>query len=275
VATSSQNLSGEVAYESKFQWLTRLGFAARGSLYILIALLAIQTGRTEDLTGALEYVGHGAGKLLLVAIAIGLATYGLWRLSDAALGTEHPGTTLESLGKRIAAAGIGTIYIFLSYKAARVILGAHAGSAGTQEGAGTALRLPGGQVVLFGVAAGFAIAAGVQLWKALRCTFLRRLQDGAGRKHWVKWMGRLGYSARGVIFLVIAWMLYRAAADRAPGEAGNLERALDVLHGPFLFPIAAGLMLFGAFSLIEARFRRIHRPPVERVGQEVREKVAR
>lgn len=272
---SPEKLAGEVAYEGKFQWFTRLGFAARGLLYILIALLAIETGRTEDLTGAIEYVGHGVGKLLLIAIAVGLAAYGLWRLSDAAFATEHPGRKLDALGKRLAAGGIGLIYLFLAYKAVRVVLGAHAGTAGTQEGADEALHLPGGQMVLFGVALGFAVAAGVQFWKAIHCSFMRRLQEGAGHKDWIKWTGRLGYASRGVIFMVLAWLIYRAAADRAPNEAGNLEMALDVLRGPYLAPIAAGLMLFGGFSFVEARFRRIHRPPIEQMEQEVREKVAR
>jgi hypothetical protein len=40
-------------------------------------------------------------------------------------------------------------------------------------------------------------------------------------------------------------------------------------------PIAGGLLLFGLFSLIEARFRRIHRPPVEQLGQQVRDTVAK
>ena len=46
-----------------------------------------------------------------------------------------------------------------------------------------------------------------------------------------------------------------------------------VMSGPVLYAVAAGLMLFGLFSLIEARFRRIHRPPVDRIEREVREKV--
>jgi len=48
-----------------------------------------------------------------------------------------------------------------------------------------------------------------------------------------------------------------------------------VLRGPFLLPIAAGLFLFGTFSLVEARYRAIHTPPVETMKQKVREKVAR
>lgn len=267
-------MAAELAYESKFQWLTRLGFAARGLLYVLIGLLAFRTGRSEDLTGALEYVGHGMGKLLLIAIVAGLATYGLWRLSDAAFGTEHPGTDWKALGKRVAAAGIGIIYLYLAFKGTRVVLGGQAGGASAQEGASTALHLPGGELVLFAVAAGLAIASIVQFRKAILCSFMRRLREGAGQQDWIKWMGRLGYAARGVIFLVVAWLVYRAAAVHSASEAGSLEKALDVLRGSYLTPIAAGLMLFGLFSLVEARFRAIHRPPVDGVAQRVKEKVA-
>jgi len=268
-------VAGNVAYEGKFQWLTRLGFAARGMLYILIAVLVVRTGRTEDLTGALEYVGHGPGKFLLAGLAAGFATYGLWRLSDAALGTEHRGTGWKQLGKRAIAAGIGGIYLYLAFKAVRVILAGRAGAMGAEQQADTVLDLPGGELVLLGAAAILFIAACNQLYKAFRCRFMRRLQEGASAKAWIKWMGRLGYAARGVIFFVVAWLIYRAAVDHAASEAGNLEKALDVLRGPFLLPIAAGLFLFGTFSLVEARYRAIHKPPVEKMKQKVREKVAR
>ena len=265
--------SPELAAESRFQWLTRLGFAGRGLLYIVIALLVIGTGRTEDLTGALEYVGQGVGELLLIALAAGLAAYGLWRLSDLVFGTEHPGTDRKTLGKRGVAGFIGIIYLYLAYKAWRVLAVGSAGSDGGQDQAGRVLDLPGGELVLLGVALVLAVAGGYQLWKAYKCNFMDRLREGAGQKNWIKWMGRLGYASRGIIFVVIAWTVARAAADRTASEAGDLERALDILHGPFLVPIAAGLLLFGLFSLVEARFRRIHRPPVERIEQKVAEQL--
>jgi hypothetical protein len=272
---AAADIAGDVAYEGKFQWLTRLGFAARGLLYILIAVLVVRTGRTEDLTGALEYVGHGSGKILLAALAAGLVTYGLWRLSDAALGTEHRGTGWKALGSRAIYGGIGIIYLYLGYKAVRVMLAGRAGSMGAEQQADNVLDLPGGELVLLATAAGLAIAGAGQLWKALTCKFMRHLHEGASQKEWVRWMGRLGYAARGIIFLVVAWSIYRAAVDHLASEAGNLEKALDLLRGPFLLPIAGGLFLFGAFSLIEARYRAIHKPPVDKVKQKVREKVAR
>ena len=273
-STARQALPGDLAGESKFQWLTRVGFLARGLLYILIGVLVIGTGRTEDLAGALEYVGHGAGRLMLMVIAAGLATYGLWRLSDAAFGIEHGSGTAKALRKRAAAAGIGFIYLFLSYKAVRVLFSKRAEAPGeTQRQADTVLDLPGGEWVLGLVALIMAAAAATQLIKSVKCSFLLKLDaDALGLA--AKWLGRLGYAARGVIFACVALLLARAAIDRDSNEAGGLEQALDLLSGPTLYAVAAGLMLFGAFSIIEARYRRIHNPPPpEEIGREVREKV--
>lgn len=268
-------LAGGLAHESKFQWFTRLGFAARGLLYILIAVLAVRTGRSEDLTGALEYIGHGSGKVLLAALALGLATYGLWRLSDAAFGTEHPANDWKTIWLRLVAAGVGGVYLYLAYKAVRILLADRAGTMGTEEQARAILELPGGDWVLSLVALGLAAAGCAQLWKAYSCRFLRRLREGAGRQRWIRWTGRVGYAVRGIIFFVIAWLFYRASADRIAGEAGNIEKALDFLRGPFLLPIAGGLLLFGLFSLVEARFRVIHPPPTDEIKRKVAEKVTR
>ena len=253
-------LPDDLAYQSKFQWLTRVGFLARGLLYILIGVLAIGTGRTEDLTGALEYVGHGGGRIILMVIAAGLATYALWRLSDAAFGTEHGSGDWKALRKRAAAAGIGFIYLYMSYKAARVLFAGSPGASNAQQQADTVLDLPGGWIVL-GLVALFILGAGVfQLIKAGKCSFLRNL-DADAISEPVRWLGRIGYAARGIIFLCVGWLIGRAALDGRSNEAGGMEQALDLLNGPQLFAVAGGLMLFGGFSIVEARYRRIHRPP--------------
>src|SRR5918993_1635591 len=263
-------LPGQLAAESKFQLLTRLGFAGRGLLYILVAWLVLATGRTEDLTGALEYVGRGNGRILLMAIAIGLFTYGLWRLADAAFGIENPGSDGKTSRKRGAAGVIGIIYLYLAYKAARILLNGDAGESSTQQQADTVLDLPGGQLVLAFAALVLAVAGASQLRKAYKCSFLRRLEAPA-QAPVVKWLGRIGYAARGVIFLAVAWLIAKAAIDEQSTEAGGMEQVLDLLSGPLLYAVAAGLMLFGMFSIIEARYPRIHEPPVRAIKQGVRE----
>ena len=264
----------DLAGEGRFQHWTRVGFVARGLLYIIIALLVLGTGRTEDLTGALEYLNQGVGRLLLMVLAAGLATYGLWRLADAAFGIENPGSDGKALRKRGAAGVIGAIYLYLAWKAARILLNGDAGESSTQQQADTVLDLPGGQWVLALAALILVVAGAYQVRKAYKCEFLDRL-DIAAREPLVKWLGRIGYTARGVIFVAVAVLIGRAAIDEQSTEAGGMEQALDLLSGPLLYAVAAGLMLFGIFSIIEARYRRIHRPPVEAIKREIRDKTAR
>lgn len=260
-------LPDDLAGESRFQLLTRLGFAGRGLLYIVIGLLVILSGRTEDLTGALEYLGHGLGKVLLAVLTAGMAVYGLWRLTDAVFGIESGRHHWKAWRKRVAAATSGIVYAFLAYKAVRILLSQRVGGNEAQQHASSAFDLPGGELIVL-IAAGVLFGAGlVQLVKAASCSFLRRLDCDDHQKTWIRWLGRVGYSARGLIFLVAAWLLAQSALHRNAAEAGGLEQALDFFSPTIRGWVAAGLMLFGFLSLVEARFRRIHRPPpVDRVA---------
>ena len=52
----------------------------------------------------------------------------------------------KALRKRAAAGGIGAIYLYLAYKAVRIVLDGHAGASNTQQQADSVLDLPGGAV---------------------------------------------------------------------------------------------------------------------------------
>ena len=269
---AAKALPDDLAAETKFQGLTRLGFLARGLLYILIAALLALTGRTEDLTGALEVVGRGAGWWLLAFLAVGLCAYGLWRLADAALGMESGRHGGKAMRKRIAAAGIGAVYLGLAYKAVRIAVIGRSDAPNAADQAKAVLDLPGGELVMMAAAIAMLIAAGAQVRKAAKCSFLEPLSEAACAPP-VKWLGRIGYAARGVIFAGVALLLWRAGVNHSPGQAGGSEQAMDLLGGPLEYAVALGLFLFGTFSIIEARYRRIHRPPVREAVAKVAQKV--
>ena len=266
-------MADDLASESKFQWWARFGFLTRGLLYIVIALLVIGTGRTEDLTGAMEYLSRGFGRGLLIVMVAGMTGYGLWRLCDAAFGMESGRHHAKAWRRRIAAATSGAIYLFLAYKALRIMLQGYSNSGDAHEHAAQALHLPAGTLLLGGAAAVLAGAGIVQLYKAGSCSFLRHLDEGA-HLPFAKWLGRIGYAARGIIFLTVAYLLAKGALNHSAAEAGGLEQALDALRGPLEIPVAAGLLIFGVYSILEARFRSIHRPPTEHVKRKVQETVA-
>ncbi len=75
-------------------------------------------------------------------------------------------------------------------------------------------------------------------------------------------LGRFGYAALGVVFSIIGTFLIVAAAQHNPHEAKGLDAALRTLiqqpFGPVLLGIVAlGLVAYGVYSLVEARYRRV------------------
>ena len=255
--------------------LTRLGFAARGLLYIVIAFLVIGAGRTEDPSGALEYLGEGAGKWLLILMAAGFVAYGLWRLADAVFNIELHDHKAKGISQRIGAAASGLVHLFLAWQAFRLLSGpdTSSGTNGAQESAETALSLPGGALMLLIAGLVLLIVGAVQFVAAARCSFCDNLDPSVARHPWVKWTGRIGYAARGLVSLITGYFLVRAASSEEASRAGGMEQALTWLDNPWDIIVAAGLLMFGLFSLIEARFRVIHDVPVDDIAREARSKL--
>jgi hypothetical protein len=239
-----------------FLLLARLGFAARGLMYLLIAWLTLRVGRTEDPSGALAYLGTGSGRAVLAGMALGFTGYAAWRLTDAALNVERGG-----LGHRAGAAGSGLIHLGFAYTAAKLALGGGSGGGrGTAEtGAATAMHLPGGEALLAAAAALLA-AAIFQVAVAVRRRFLRRMTAEAGRLWWVVGAGVCGYATRGLLFAIAAWLMFKAATAHSAEKAGGLGDSLAALPSQARAALAIGIALFGVFSLIEAWYRVMRDP---------------
>src|SRR5687768_9367081 len=91
--------------------LARVGFAARGLMYLVIGYLAIRTGNAEDGSGALDYLSGGGGKLLLAVMAAGFLGYAFWRLSEAAIDSEGHGDDAKGMVARAGGAVSGIIHL--------------------------------------------------------------------------------------------------------------------------------------------------------------------
>lgn len=254
---------------ARLTMLTRLGFAARGLVYLVIATLIMTTGRAEDPAGALRYLGQGGGRILLLLMTLGLVAYGLWRLADAALNIERHATDNSGALERAGAAGSGIVHLLLAWQAIRLMRGAPASGDGAQDNAESVLQLPGGGMLL--VAGGILLLAvgAFQLIKAAKASYLEHLEPKIAKQPWAQWSGRLGYAARGLVFLICGGFLARAGLDEQASEAGGMAEALSWLNSPWDMIVAAGLLAFGLFSLIEARFRILHDVPLASIGQRV------
>ena len=259
---------------SKFEAATRAGFAARGILYLVIGFLALTAGRAEGAEGALEYLSSGTGRILLGLMAIGFLAYGIWRLSEALMDTEGHGDDGKGLAIRAGGFLSGLIHLGLAFYATRLAAGSAGGGGsrdGAEQGAATALALPGGQVLLTAAAIILLVTGLFQFAKAARQSFLRHLDHRVAKEAWVRWVGGLGYAARGIVFLIVAYLAWNAAQAESSEQAGGTGEALQSLPPSLQAIVGAGFLLFGVFSLVEARYRRINNPQVvERLAAKAR-----
>jgi Domain of Unknown Function (DUF1206) len=254
--------------------LTRLGFAARGLIYLVISYLILTTGRAEDPQGALEYLGRGGGRILLIVMTLGLLAYGIWRLADAAFDIERHGSDKSGSVERLGAGASGIIHLLLGWQAIKLVQGTGAASGdGAQDGAQSVLQLPGGGTMLI-VAGVVLLGTGLyQLLKAAKGSYLKHLEPQIARKPWAKWSGRIGYAARGFVFLITGFFLASAGLNEQASEAGGMDAALAWLDSPWDMIVAIGLFGFGIFSLIEARYRVLHEVPVGSISQRMKAKL--
>lgn len=250
----------------RFETFTRFGFAARGLLYILMGYLAIEAGRTLGTSDVLRTLaGGGASRVVLGLAGVGLLAYGAWRSAEAVLDLEGSGEGLKGKAVRFGHGLSGLTHILLGLLALGLTFGVGSGGGGG-DGAQTAtawlLGLPAGAWLVRLIGLGF-IAGGLGEWlQAYKLGFLDQLHPWARNRAWVKWTGRLGYLARGVLFALAGVFFWRAAATENPQEAGGLGEALGSLSGWAQLLVAAGLVLFGVFSLVQALYRRITNPQV-------------
>lgn len=256
--------------------LTRLGFASRGLLYSVIGILILRTGRTEDPAGALAVVAEGGGRTLLILIIAGFVAYGLWRLSDAAFNIERHEEGKKGMAERAGAGASGVIHLFLAWQAVRLLQGASSGGSGgggTQEGAQTALQLPGGQIMVMLAGLVLLVVGVIQLKKAWKAEFLKHLEPSVAQQPWARYTGQGGYAARGLVFLISGAFLLAAGFKEQAGEAGGMEEALTWLSPPWDTIVALGFILFGLYSLIEARYRVLKDVPVDGIAHKARGKL--
>ncbi|MDP9421925.1 MAG: DUF1206 domain-containing protein [Pseudomonadota bacterium] len=247
--------------------LTRVGFAARGLVYIIIAVLVIRAGRAEDPSGALQYLAEDGGELFMMLIAAGFVAYGIWRLSDAIFNVERHQPDGTGLRERLGAGGSGVVHLLLAWQAIRLVRGdASQEGAGSQEGPDAALAFLGSHELVLPLAGLVLLGAGVfQLIKAAKASYLRHLEPRIANRDWAKWIGRLGYGARGIMFLISGYFLLKAGLQERASDAGG-EQALAWLDYPWDVLVAVGLLAFGLYSLVEARFRILHDVPVEEIA---------
>jgi Domain of Unknown Function (DUF1206) len=254
------------------RFLARAGLAARGVMYVIVGWIAVQIAfgdsrQQADRSGALHVIGNTRiGAIALWLLVVGFIGLALWRLSEAIYGS--PGTGSRKTGSRLAALARCALYAVVAYGVLEYALGVGGPPSSNQQSVdltATAMKHPGGRVIV--IVAGLAfIGGGIYLaYAAWQKHFLKRLRltrMRARTRRGVEWLGQIGGIARGAVFATAGIFLVIAAVRAQPREAKGIDASLRALAaaplGPWLLLVVAiGLIMFGAYSCCEARWRRL------------------
>ncbi len=253
--------------------LARLGFFAKGVLYVTIGALAVSGALGQRGTKSAD--GHGAmteiysaplGRALLALLTVGLAGYGAWRIIEGLQDPQRRGTSAKGIALRLGYVASGVMHGVLAYTTASFAFRHHAGASESQQAkawSARALEIPGGISALWITA---VILVGYGAYEVF-CAWTAKLDDeldfghlSDGPRRLAIGISRFGIAARGIVFGAMGVLFARAATHHAPRESGGIA---DSMHGlvqlgrwPF-FMIATGVVAYGLYQFICAKYRSI------------------
>jgi len=256
----------------------RAGYVARGIVYLLfggfaLAAAAGVAGEPTDPTGALSSLTRlPTGRVALGAIALGLLVHAAFRGVLVLTGEPTPEHgRWRRLATRVRHGFAACLYAGMALTAGALAVGRH-GQAHADKDVQTRhlsarlLAAPFGRPILVMIAIGIGVAAAVWIGRAFgpdRAREQLRVEAmSEGQRRLMAVLGRVAYVARATVLAASGYFLARGAIDRAPretrGPAGALRAVWQLPHGGLLLAmVGAGLVAFGVYGLLEARWRRL------------------
>lgn len=244
------------------------GLYAKGSVYILLGVLSLMAalgigGKISGASGVSDFlVQLPAGNVLLAVTGLGLLAYAAWRLYEA---LEDPKADPDETrpGRRAYYIYSALVYGFLAFTFVRELIGSgSSGGGGDKEKAilASLLEQDAGTWIVGLIALVVAVQALWQFYMAFSKRFMKKIHIRSHDKsNLIEKAGQGGYSARGVVFGILAFFLYkvmtRHSAQAYQGTEGAMEYLLSFSYGKILLAaVAAGLACYGIFNIMVGRY---------------------
>ena len=257
-------------------WAARFGYGARGFVYLSVGLIMLLSAlnladQPIGTTGVVPtLLRQPLGRLWVAALGLGLWGFVIWRGLQSVFDADRVGRSWSAIRLRLGQGASGVAYAVLASGAFELLdeVGARLPTDDVrenQEKAAVLLSMPLGGVALMTLGAGVLIAGAMNVAKAWKEDFAESLACSPDLCRRVTPLARVGHIARGLsyapfsLLLILAGWTHRAHETPSFGSAFDTVRSLPA--GAWLLGLTAvGLIAFGAFAMVEARFRRI-RPP--------------
>ena len=254
--------------------VAKAGLITKGLVYSLVGALAFMAafeiaGRSNenaDKKGVFNFIEEQTGgQIMLLIVALGLVCYSIWRGVQTFSNISDDKKSAKGLGKRARYLFSGFVYLSLAFVAAKVALHKSSDSSGSgskQSMAAELLSKPYGQI-LAGIAALIIAGVGVyQLWYGWSGKYKKHVSDLKLNSDTAKVLvrsGKIGFMARGFVYLIIAYMFLQAAMQFNSSKAGDTAQAFqfleDTSYGSYLLgAVGLGLICYGVFNFLRAKY---------------------
>ncbi|MEZ7226205.1 DUF1206 domain-containing protein [Alteromonas sp. DY56-G5] len=262
---------------SKWKKLTaRVGYSAKTVMYVMLGAFiltsVVNTLNREKASQSHVFITlkqQPLGQVFLAILVVGLACYAFWRWLQIVI-------TEKSNDDNIFVHFINKLFFFIS--GAFYLVAAYAGgktllevrsSESSQDNekriSEFLMQYEWGLLLVAAIGLCIIIFAIVQFKHAFTSDFLDKFSMSSLSvfvKRCIKITGRLGYTARGLVYSLVGCFFVIAALLSNPSEAGGLQKALEILmeqpFGPYLIAgVGVGFIMFGLYCALEARYRKV------------------
>ncbi len=255
-------------------WLKRfilVGYVAKGSLYLLIGILAIRAVLINEIEAAGTYdtlvtIGRQpCGGLLLCLLAIGLMGYVLRRLLQAVLDPGHfdslnPKRIIHRFGYVIS----GFSYAGIAYSALNITFEFEEHEDTIEVLVERVFEQPLGEWLIF-LGGIFVIGIGLSfLYGAYTGSYISEFRSADiyyRFEWWIIAIGKVGVAARGIAFVLIGIFLTQSALWARINLAGGLQNTFRTLSTRpmgwlWLGLIGLGFIFYGLYLFVSVGYRR-------------------
>lgn len=251
-----------------------LGYLAKGVLWVLMGGLTLQAAfgigspRVDQNVVLLRLFSQPFGRYTLIVLAIGLGSYAFWRIMQAFFDPDRLGKDFLGVVNRAGYVIAGLGYAGMAFAALELSMGN--GSSGSSEKmtqllTAQLLSFPLGSWIVGLIGAAITGLGIYQVYLGYSSRFEKTFEEGdmtPQERRWAIRIGRFGHISRSTVIAVIGIIFIHAAIQYEPDEVGFFGQALrslsDQPYGVYIIGVLGlGLMAFGVYSMVLARYRRI------------------
>ena len=271
----SARTARNAAINPVIETLTRVGYGARGFIYIVMGLLAVEValgkgGTLASPLGAIAAIGkQPAGLILLWVVLVGIICYAAWGVVRAVFDPLGKGHDMKGVFARLGFLVSAFGYAILILPTYGYITGNSqtANGSSTQKFISSVMAMPLGRWAI-GILGMASLAGGLyQIYLGFKSDFDQQFHTYTltpTETKLVTDVGRFGTAARGVVFALVGVLITLAAYQANPKQPVGMDTALGtLLHQPFgiwlLAVVAVGLIAFGFYSMLCAIWFRLKR----------------